>query len=116
MSRSKLPTFLALTTAGGIGYYLYQAGGNPKLAKQKIKHDASTHLPGGHPRPTAATEVGSKIDDAAYEAEKSLNNAKHNVEAYARERKNEIIRGIDKADHKIEESAAKAKGWFSSGK
>lgn len=48
------------------------------------------------------------------EAEKSLHNAKTSVESYAKETKDEITRGIDKADKKIEEGAAKAKGWFSS--
>lgn len=35
--------------------------------------------------------------------------AKNATEGYAKERKDELLRGIDKADQKIEE---KAKGWF----
>ncbi|PKS07540.1 hypothetical protein jhhlp_006144 [Lomentospora prolificans] len=125
MSRSRLPTYLGVAAAGGVGYYLYKSGGNPKVAGQQAKRmltlpkltdDVSKALPGSPERPKIATEVGSKIDNAAYETEKNFNSAKNNVEAYARDRKNEIMHGIDKADQKIEEKAAKAKGWFSSGK
>lgn len=85
-------------------------------------------------KPTAGRETGAKIDNAvrplapvnypdenltkeqAYEAEKNATKAKESTESYAKDRKNEILRGIDKADEKIEEGASKAKGWFSSGK
>jgi hypothetical protein len=48
----------------------------------------------------------------AYETEKNLTKAKDAAESYAKDRKDEIMRGIDKADQKIETEAAKAKGWF----
>jgi hypothetical protein len=37
MSRSRLPLILGLTAAGGVGYYLYTAGGNPKVAEKKFE-------------------------------------------------------------------------------
>jgi len=35
--KSRLPLFLGLTVAGAGGYYLYSAGGNPKVAEKKIE-------------------------------------------------------------------------------
>lgn len=42
-----------------------------------------------------------------------MTQARDATEGYVKERKDELLRGIDKADHKIEE---KAKGWFGGGK
>jgi hypothetical protein len=35
--KSQLPLILGLTAAGGVGYYLYSAGGNPKAAEKKFE-------------------------------------------------------------------------------
>jgi hypothetical protein len=35
--KSQLPLLLGLTAAGGIGYYLYTAGGNPKVAEKQFE-------------------------------------------------------------------------------
>ena len=35
--RSKAPLYITLAAAGGVGYYLYSAGGNPKLAEKKFE-------------------------------------------------------------------------------
>ncbi|KAL2114537.1 hypothetical protein VUR80DRAFT_6022 [Thermomyces stellatus] len=112
-ARSKAPTYLAVAAAGGVGYYLYKAGGSPSAAAKKAKVDA--HIASDN-KPTYGREAGAKVDDAAYEAEKNVTQAKESTEAYAKDRKNELLRGIDKADEKIEEGASKAKGWFGSGK
>lgn len=37
MSRSRLPLVLGLTAAGGVGYYLYSAGGDPKVAQRQAE-------------------------------------------------------------------------------
>lgn len=37
MSRSRMPLVLGLGAAGGIGYYLYSAGGNAKAAEAKFE-------------------------------------------------------------------------------
>jgi len=41
MSRRAV-TFTGLAVAGGAGYYLYSAGGNPKVAQKEMEHDAAT--------------------------------------------------------------------------
>ena len=35
--RSKAPLYITLAAAGGVGYYLYSAGGNPKVAEKKFE-------------------------------------------------------------------------------
>jgi hypothetical protein len=37
MSKSRTPLVLGLGAAGGIGYYLYSAGGNAKAAENKFE-------------------------------------------------------------------------------
>lgn len=37
MSRSRAPLILGLTAAGGVGYYLYGAGGNAKVAEKQFE-------------------------------------------------------------------------------
>lgn len=36
-TKSRLPLYLGLTAAGGVGYYLYSAGGNPKVAEKQFE-------------------------------------------------------------------------------
>jgi len=46
--RSRAPLIIGLTAAGGVGYYLYSAGGSPKVAEKKFEgmfyHDCATEL------------------------------------------------------------------------
>lgn len=37
MSKSRMPLILGLGAAGGIGYYLYNAGGNAKAAEKQFE-------------------------------------------------------------------------------
>ena len=39
MSKSRTGLYLGLAAAGAGGYYLYRAGGNPKIAKQEMKSE-----------------------------------------------------------------------------
>ena len=40
-SKSRLPLILGLTAAGGVGYYLYAAGGDPKVAEKKFERECN---------------------------------------------------------------------------
>ena len=40
MSRSRVPLLLGVVAAGGVGYYLYGAGGNPKAAEKKFESES----------------------------------------------------------------------------
>lgn len=37
MSRSRTPLILGLAAAGGVGYYLYKSGGDPKVAEKQFE-------------------------------------------------------------------------------
>ena len=45
MSKSRMPLVLGLGAAGGVGYYLYSAGGNPKAAENKFESMLTTERP-----------------------------------------------------------------------
>ncbi|KAK2003221.1 calcofluor white hypersensitive protein [Colletotrichum falcatum] len=123
MSKSKAPLYLGLTAAGGVGYYLYTAGGNPKAAEAKFESDihkasaeAKSHLPGGR-TPDAqnkGAQVGAKLDEAVAQADKKFSTTKSNVEAYAKDAKAEALKKVDAFDKKVEDEAAKAKSGISS--
>lgn len=35
--KSRAPLLITLAAAGGVGYYLYNAGGNPKVAEKQVE-------------------------------------------------------------------------------
>ncbi|PHH91662.1 hypothetical protein CDD83_10815 [Cordyceps sp. RAO-2017] len=131
MSKSRMPLILGAGAVGGIGYYLYSAGGNAKAAENKLEGDVhrasaniKSHLPGSSPNAEKdlkgyGAEAGAKIDKAWAEADKQASRLKSNTEAYAKDAKAEAMKAVDKLDHKIEDGAAKAKsgvsGWFGGG-
>lgn len=53
MSRSRTPLILGIAAAGGVGYYLYSAGGNPKVAEKKFE-SKFRRLPGAASAANAA--------------------------------------------------------------
>ncbi|KAL2204201.1 hypothetical protein CC79DRAFT_1324974 [Sarocladium strictum] len=124
MSKSRVPLAIGLAGAGGIGYYLFSAGGNPKAAEKKFEADAhraaataKAHLPGNSPdAKNYGKEAGAKIDNAIAEADRQAGRAKSNVEALAKDARAEGLKAVDKFDAKVEEGAAKAKGWFGGSK
>jgi hypothetical protein len=123
MSRSRAPVLIATAAAGGIGYYLYSAGGSPKVAQKEFEsdaHKAAAKIRGEVPsKPhTDATregaKIGSKIDSAISTADKEFSKAKHETESYAKSAKAETLKKIDEIDRKVEEKAAASKGYLSS--
>ncbi|KAK4131188.1 hypothetical protein BT67DRAFT_388730 [Trichocladium antarcticum] len=127
MSRSKAPLAFGLAAAGGIGYYLYAAGGSPRAAEKQFESDAHTvaaKIKGEVPaqRQThveerarnAGAEVGSKIDKTVASINQDMSKAKSETEAYAKAAKADTLKKIDQFDRKVEEDASKAKGYLSS--
>ncbi|EXF78607.1 hypothetical protein CFIO01_05547 [Colletotrichum fioriniae PJ7] len=118
----KAPLFLGLTAAGGVGYYLYSAGGNPTAAEKKFESDVhkasaevKSHLPGRTPdAQNRGAQFGSKVDEAVAEADKKFSATKSNVEAYAKDAKAEALKKVDAFDKTVETEAAKAKSGISS--
>ncbi|KAK4190728.1 hypothetical protein QBC35DRAFT_403415 [Podospora australis] len=133
MSRSRAPLALGLAAASGIGYYLYSAGGNPRIAERQAEADAhraaskirgeahdikrdirgdTTSAERGGVR--LGKEAGSKIDSAVNTIHDEASRAKHEAEVRARQAKVDTLKKIDEFDRTVEEKAAKSKSYLSS--
>ncbi|KAI9849888.1 MAG: hypothetical protein M1837_000102 [Sclerophora amabilis] len=126
--RSRVPLLLALGVAGAGGYYLYTAGGDPKVAQKQMEHDAArasssikSDLPGQGKEArkegeAKAQEYGAKLDQTVDDAKSKLNQTGNKLGDYRKETGKDLQGKIDQADKKVEEGAAKAKsgisGWF----
>lgn len=126
MSRSRAPLILGLTAAGGVGYYLYGAGGNAKVAEKQFEadvHKASAKVKGELPgrgqqyeKEAEATgrQAGAKFDEALAKGQAQLQKGREEAAAYAKDAKAATIQEIDKFDKKVEEKASQAKSGVSS--
>ncbi|KAF2091402.1 hypothetical protein K490DRAFT_31510 [Saccharata proteae CBS 121410] len=126
---------LGLTSVGA--YYLYQAGGSPKVAEKQVEHDAARlsstikgELPGrGKEAKTTAKvyaqEAGEKIDSAINDAKAQTSkvdakleayraNADKKIGEYKAELGKEANQAIDKFDRTVEQKASESKSWVSS--
>ncbi|KAI1812634.1 hypothetical protein GGS20DRAFT_522791 [Poronia punctata] len=128
MSRSRAPLVIGGTAAAGIGYYLYTAGGNSKVAQKQAEADAHKlsskikgELPGRGREAEKDAEVlgaqtGAKVDSALNKTQAELNRAKAEADAYAKNAKATTLKKIDEFDKKVETEASKAKSglwsWF----
>ncbi|KAH7026409.1 uncharacterized protein B0I36DRAFT_158155 [Microdochium trichocladiopsis] len=126
MSRSKAPLVIGTTLAGGIGYYLYTAGGDPKAAQKQAEADAhrasariKSELPGRgdeYKKEAEATlaQAGAKIDSYSNKAHSELQKATGQAEAYAKDAKATALKKVDQFDATVEKKAAEAKSGISS--
>ncbi|KAJ5051499.1 uncharacterized protein L3040_001275 [Drepanopeziza brunnea f. sp. 'multigermtubi'] len=124
--KSRVPLFAGLVAAGGVGYYLYKAGGNPKVAEKQVEADLSrasakikSEIPGrAHEAQKEgekwASQAGAKLDSAVEKSKAELSKAEGKFEAYRKDLGAEAMKKIDAADAKIEQEAAKAKSGISS--
>ncbi|KXL41756.1 hypothetical protein M433DRAFT_74279 [Acidomyces richmondensis BFW] len=122
-----------LAAAGGIGYYLYNAGGDPKLAQKKAEADGAklsrevkSHLPGSGKEVQKDAEAlqaqaGKKMDDLVADAKSGANKIDAKLEGYrkdaesaAKDARARASGAIDQFDRKVEEGASKAKSGISS--
>ncbi|KAF2403759.1 hypothetical protein EJ06DRAFT_546892 [Trichodelitschia bisporula] len=123
--------------AAGAAYYLYQAGGNPKVAEKQVEHDAAklssrfkSDLPGaGKEAKTgiklSAEEAGQKVDDWAASAKQTTRStdaklegyragAEKKIDEYRKEVGKDLSSAVDKFDKTVEEKAAASKSWLGS--
>ncbi|KAK4965196.1 hypothetical protein LTR66_012190 [Elasticomyces elasticus] len=130
MAQSRVPLYLGLGLAGAGGYYLYQAGGSPKVAEKKFEHDLAK-LGGSKEQEVKtegklyAKEAGAKLDDLVAQAKETTskvdakleayrNTAEKNIDQYSKEAKKDFNQAVDKFDKTVEEKAAQAKSGLSS--
>ncbi|KIW07743.1 uncharacterized protein PV09_01673 [Verruconis gallopava] len=119
----------------GAGYYLYQAGGQPKVAEKKFEHDAAKlsskirgDLPGAEKEAKtgiklAGEEASAKFDSAAAQLKDSANKTENKLSAYANDASKKLedtrkevgstlMAGVDKFDKTVEKKASETKGWL----
>ncbi|KAF2744885.1 hypothetical protein M011DRAFT_470187 [Sporormia fimetaria CBS 119925] len=131
MSR-KVVGWGGLAAAGGVAYYLYSAGGNPKLATKQAEHDAATavrkvkgDLPGQDKEAKKAGEEGMeamkvKISEVGEQAKHEAHKVDAKLEEYRRdaakkldEARREGNQAVDKFDKEVTQAASNTKSWFS---
>ncbi|WPH01447.1 Hypothetical protein R9X50_00429300 [Acrodontium crateriforme] len=122
-----------LAAAGGVGYYLYNAGGDPKAAEKQFEADASkltskVKSQGANISKDAKTygaEAGAKVDQAIADAKAGVNKADAKLESYRKDAESKIEaslkdarqqgnKAVDAFDKNVTEGAAKAKSGISS--
>ncbi|KAF2726260.1 hypothetical protein K431DRAFT_308677 [Polychaeton citri CBS 116435] len=128
-----------LIAAGGVGYYLYAAGGDPKAAEKRAEHDASRlstsikdQLPGrasetGTEAQRLKEDARSTLQSYSNEAQSRAESLKADAKAqadklgidaekYKQDAGKELNKAVDAFDKKVAEGAEKAKGgisnWF----
>ncbi|KAF2798763.1 hypothetical protein K505DRAFT_321657 [Melanomma pulvis-pyrius CBS 109.77] len=134
MSR-KVVGYTGLLAIGAGTYYLYNAGGDPKLAEKQFEHDAARasakvrgELPGREKEAKKAGEEGfeairSKAKELSNDAKAEADKAAAKFESYRqdaakkldetrRETGKELNSAVDKFDKSVTEGARKSKGWF----
>jgi len=124
--KSRAPLIIGLAAAGGVGYYLYTAGGNPKVAEKQFETDLSrasakvkSEIPGRGKEAEKnaekwATEAGQKIDSTTDKARAELGKAEAKFDQYRKDASKDALKKIDELDRKVEEGTAKAKSGISS--
>ncbi|KAL5115394.1 hypothetical protein ACEQ8H_006694 [Pleosporales sp. CAS-2024a] len=143
MSGRAVPALGALA-AGGIGYYLYTAGGDAKLAEKKAEHDAANAVrrikgdfPGQDKEAKKAGEEGyeavrataqqyanqarteahkaeQKFDQYSAEAKKKYEEAKAQAEKEFSSTRKDLNAAVDKFDQKTLEATKETKSWLGS--
>ncbi|EAW09557.1 uncharacterized protein ACLA_037640 [Aspergillus clavatus NRRL 1] len=141
MSKSRAPMYLGLAAAGGLGYYMYRAGGDPQIAKKKMEidaHRASAKIPRGSQAERVGESFGkeaSQLDEAtsnartkgkaderipeiAQEGLYKIDQLRHEAATKVRAGVDEVDKKVDQFDRTVEKKAAEAKGtlsgWFGS--
>jgi len=117
-------------------WYLYKAGGDPKLAEKTFEKDAASatasvksHLPGTEKELKEDAKVtGAKLGKAYDDAVSSAKTTTHKVDAklesyradagkkleeYRKETGGQLTKAVDKFDESVEKGAAQSKSWIS---
>ncbi|EDU39694.1 hypothetical protein PtrSN002B_004139 [Pyrenophora tritici-repentis] len=141
MSR-RFATYGGLAAVGGATYYLYSAGGDPKLAEKKAEHDAATaarklrgDYPGQDKELKKAGEEGyeavrARAEQYADQARAEAKKAEQKLDTYSRDAKKQyedakliaekefhaagkqVNAAANKFDAVVEDKAAKTSSWF----
>ncbi|KAH7136113.1 hypothetical protein B0J11DRAFT_576660 [Dendryphion nanum] len=129
--------FGGVAALGAGAYYLYNAGGDPKLAEKQFEHDAASatrklkgELPGREKEAKKAGEEGyeairAKAQSLTDQAKAEADRAEQKFEAYRKdaaqkleesrkEAGKNLNQAVDQFDKTVTEGASKSKSWFGS--
>ncbi|KAF1354751.1 hypothetical protein BDV97DRAFT_365988 [Delphinella strobiligena] len=143
-ARSRLPLIATLALGGAGGYYLYNAGGRPKVAEKQFEHDAArlsskvrSEFPGkekevkteaklyGEQAKQYGEQIGDKVDETLasakakskeYETQLQAKTAEAEkaLEKYRKDAGKELNAAVDKFDKTVEDGVSKTKSGISS--
>jgi len=136
MAGKRVVQVAGLGAVGLGGYYLYNAGGSPKVAEKQFEHDAAklsnkvqSGLPGNAKEAKtgiklSAEEAGQKFDSAAAQAKEATSNVDRKLESYRasaeqkidatrKEVGKDLTKAVDSFDKNVQQGAAKSKSWLS---
>ncbi|KAI5210778.1 hypothetical protein E4T42_00770 [Aureobasidium subglaciale] len=131
-ARSRLPLIAGLGAATFGGYYMYRAGGSPKVAEKQMEADAArlsssvkNELPGKAKElktdaKVYGEQIGQKIDSAVKDARDKTRefdakfetyraDAEKNIDQYKNKANKEFNSAVDTFDKKVGDAAANAK-------
>ncbi|QDS73047.1 hypothetical protein FKW77_009538 [Venturia effusa] len=123
--------------AAGAGYYLYTAGGSPKVAEKQFEYDAArlsskvrSELPGKEKEAKtqlklSGEQAGKSIDSAFQQAKDATTRADQSIQSYAASAEKKLgeikvdtgknlSASIDKFDKEVSKGAAESKSWLGS--
>ncbi|PTU17423.1 hypothetical protein P175DRAFT_0504715 [Aspergillus ochraceoroseus IBT 24754] len=119
MSGNRTGLYLGVAVAGAGAYYLYRAGGDPKAAKDAMKHDANkarNKVPGAEDAERARVEtklnleeagnnIRAKADDITAEGKKKLDELRQEGEEKMSQVRSEV-------EERADEAKSSLSGWF----
>ncbi|KAL1595475.1 hypothetical protein SLS59_008409 [Nothophoma quercina] len=126
MAGRRVATWGGLAAVGGATYYLYSAGGNPKLAEKKFEHDAANatrrvrgDFPGQDKEAKKAGEEGyeavrATASDYASRAQAEAKKAEADLRAYSQQAQNKAQQYTAEAQNKAQEYSAEAQAKYNS--
>ncbi|KAF2267723.1 hypothetical protein CC78DRAFT_456419 [Lojkania enalia] len=133
MAGRRIATYGGLASVGIGAYYLYNAGGDPKIAEKQFEHDAAAasrklkgELPGREKEAKKAGEESyESVKSAASDFVTEANKAEAKFEQYSKDagKKLQDVRqetgkqlnsAVDKFDQTVTEGASKSKSWIGS--
>ena len=95
---NRATTWIGLGAAGAVGYYFYQAGGDPKVAEKKFEADAAKVSA------TLKDQVPGQAKKLQKEGELTLENAKSSLSSLGKDLKSEA----NKVDAKVSKLSSDA--------
>ncbi|KAL4913734.1 hypothetical protein BDW62DRAFT_205292 [Aspergillus aurantiobrunneus] len=125
--KNRTGLYLGLGTLGAGAYYFYRAGGNPRAAKEEMKHDvnkARAKTPRGESGERAGEKTGLEtnlnLDEAANNPTTKnsdlTSQAQRKLDEMSQAGKDQATKLRGEAEEKASEAKSTVSGWFGGNK